>query len=101
MATLQQAGATSPWFYLPPKEGDRRAMNSTLAVAKRHLRKHGVEAEVFEMDGPIFAAIHEGAVKAECELIIMGGYSQHPLLSPTNTLDEVLRISERPVLICR
>ena len=83
------------------KEGDRWAMNKTLAVARRHLRKHGVKAEVFEMDGPIFVAIHEGAVKAECELIIIGGYGQYPLLSPTNTLDELLRISERPVLICR
>ena len=83
------------------KEGDRRAMNKTAAVARRHLRKHGVEAELSQMEGPIAAAIHEAAVKAECELIIMGGYSQHPLLAPTNSLDKLLRISERPVLICR
>ena len=76
-------------------------MNKTAAVARRHLRKHGVEAELSQMEGPIAAAIHEAAVKAECELIIIGGYGQHPLLAPTNSLDKLLRISERPVLICR
>jgi nucleotide-binding universal stress UspA family protein len=76
-------------------------MQKTLTVAKRHLRKHGVDAEVFEAHGRIPTAIRESAIKAQCDLIIAGGYSQHPLLAPKSSLDELLRISSHPVLICR
>ena len=83
------------------KEGDQRAMRKTVAVASRHLRKHGVDAELFETHGPIAAAIRDSAMKAQCDLILIGGYSQHPLIAPKNSLDELLRISQTPVLICR
>jgi hypothetical protein len=83
------------------KEGDQRAMKKTVTVASRHLRKHGVEAEVFEAHGAIAAAIRESAIKARCDLIITGGYSQHPLLAPKSSLDELLRSSGHPILICR
>ncbi|MFZ0709983.1 MAG: hypothetical protein WAM53_08085 [Terrimicrobiaceae bacterium] len=83
------------------KEGDQRAMHKTVTVASRHLRKHGVEAEVFEAHGSIAAAIRESALKAECDLIVTGGYSQHPLLSPKSSLDDLLRLTSLPVLICR
>jgi nucleotide-binding universal stress UspA family protein len=83
------------------KEGDQKSMRKTVAVANRHLRKHGVESELFEAHGPIAAAISDSAVEAQCNLIIMGGYSHHPLFAPKSSLDELLRISGRPVLICR
>ncbi|MGA7901180.1 MAG: universal stress protein, partial [Terrimicrobiaceae bacterium] len=82
-------------------EGDQRAMRKTVAVARRHLRKHGVDAEPFEANGPIATAIRNAATKAECELILIGGYSQHPLLAPKNALDELLRLTTIPVMICR
>jgi nucleotide-binding universal stress UspA family protein len=83
------------------KEGDQKAMRKTVTVARRHLRKHGVDAELFETHGPIAAAIRNGAMKAQCDLIIIGGYSQHPLLAPKNSLDELLRLSQTPIVICR
>jgi nucleotide-binding universal stress UspA family protein len=83
------------------KEGDQKSMRKTVAVANRHLRKHGVESELFEARGPIAAAISDSAVEAQCDLIIMGGYSHHPLIAPKSSLDELLRISGHPVLICR
>jgi nucleotide-binding universal stress UspA family protein len=83
------------------KEGDQRTMQKTVAVAIRHLRKNGVDAEPFEASGPIAPAIRDSALKTQSDLIITGGYSQHPLLSPKSTLDQLMRISEHPLLICR
>ena len=64
------------------KEGDQKAMQKTVAVANRHLRKHGVDAELFEANGPIAAAIRDSAVEAQCDLIITGGYSYYPVFAP-------------------
>ncbi|HEY5706036.1 MAG TPA: universal stress protein [Terrimicrobiaceae bacterium] len=83
------------------KEGDQKTMNKTATVAIRHLRKHGVDAETFEARGPIAAAIRDSAARARCDLIIMGGYSQHPLFAPKTSLDELLRTTSHPLLICR
>ena len=82
-------------------EGDQRTMKKTVAVARRHLRRNRSHAETFEADGPIAVAIRNGALQAQCDLIIIGGYSMHPLLAPKNSLDELLRISKTPVLVCR
>jgi nucleotide-binding universal stress UspA family protein len=83
------------------REGDQKAMRKTVAVARRHLRKHGVDAKPLEASGPIAKAIRDAAAKAECDIILIGGYSQHPLLAPKNALDELLRLSETSVMICR
>ena len=83
------------------KEGDQKAMQKTVAVASRHLRKHGIDAESFERRGPIATAIRDSAVEAKCDVIVTGGYSHHPLFGPKSSLDELLRITVHPVLICR
>ena len=83
------------------KEGDQKAMQKTVAVASRHLRKHGIDAESFEGRGPIATAIRDSAVEAKCDVIVTGGYSHHPLFGPKSPLDELLRITVHPVLICR
>ena len=83
------------------KEGDQKAMEKTVAVASRHLRKHGIDAENFERRGPIATAIRDSAVEAKCDVIVTGGYSHHPLFGPKSSLDELLRITVHPVLICR
>jgi nucleotide-binding universal stress UspA family protein len=83
------------------REGDQRAMQKTVTVAMRHLRKHGVDASPSEASGPIAQAIHDSALKTESDLIITGGYNQHPLFAPKGSLDQLIRISEIPLLICR
>ena len=47
------------------------------------------------------AAIRDAAAKAECDIVLIGGYSQHPLLAPKSALDELLRLTAVPVMICR
>ena len=83
------------------REGDQRAMRKTVTVAIRHLRKNSVEAAQFEASGPIAEAINESATESGSELIIIGGYNQHPLFAPKTSLDQLMRISEHPLLICR
>jgi nucleotide-binding universal stress UspA family protein len=83
------------------REGDQRAMQKTVTVAMRHLRKNGVDASPFEASGPIAQAIHDSALKTESDLIITGGYNQHPLFASKSSLDQLIRISEIPLLICR
>jgi nucleotide-binding universal stress UspA family protein len=83
------------------KEGDRRAMRRTVTVAMRHLRRNGVDATRFESSGPIAQAICDSASETQSDLIITGGYNQHPLFAPKTSLDELMRISELPLMICR
>ena len=83
------------------REGDQRAMRKTVTVAMRHLRKNGVDAAPFEASGPIAQAISESAANSESDLIIIGGYNQHPLFAPKTSLDQLMRISTHPLLICR
>ncbi len=83
------------------REGDQRAMRKTVTVAMRHLRKNGVDAAPFEASGPIAQAISESAAKSGSDLIIIGGYNQHPLFAPKTSLDQLMRISVHPLLICR
>ncbi len=83
------------------REGDQRAMQKTVTVAVRHLRKNGVDAAGFEASGPIPQAIRDSASQTQSDLIITGGYNQHPLFAPKTALDQLMRISELPLLICR
>jgi nucleotide-binding universal stress UspA family protein len=83
------------------KKGDQKALRKAVAVATRHLRRNGVDAELFETRGPIAGAIRDAAISAQCDIIIIGGYSQHPLLAPKSSLDQLLRVSQIPVLVCR
>jgi nucleotide-binding universal stress UspA family protein len=83
------------------RDGDRKTMRRTVGVVRRHLRKRGVGAELFEATGPIAPAIRDAAIKAQCDLILIGGYSQHPLVALRNALDELLRLTQTPLMICR
>ncbi|MBN1889360.1 MAG: universal stress protein [Thermoflexales bacterium] len=66
------------------------------------LRK-GVQAVFVEERGPAAAAIAKTAAEHEIDLLIMGGYSSSPLLQVVlgSTVNQVLRQSALPVLICR
>ncbi|MBN1976727.1 MAG: universal stress protein [Anaerolineae bacterium] len=75
----------------------------TMKLAKRYLRRHGVDAAYVEKRGGAGAAILEAAAEFESDLIVMGGYGFNPVLEIVlgSAVDQVLRESRHPVLICR
>jgi nucleotide-binding universal stress UspA family protein len=74
-----------------------------LERARDYLERHGVQAIFVEERGPAAAAIAKISAEQEINLLIMGGYSSNPLLQVVldSTVDQVLRQSGWPVLICR
>jgi nucleotide-binding universal stress UspA family protein len=75
----------------------------TMAHAQEYLETHGVQPTVVEMRGPVAAEIVVMAEEHDCDLIVMGGYGFSPVLEVVlgSVVDEVLRTSRRPVLVCR
>jgi nucleotide-binding universal stress UspA family protein len=76
---------------------------AALAGAQAYLEDHGVEASFVEERGPVADAILRTAQERESDLILMGGYGHLPVreLLFSSTVDQVLRRSRQPVLICR
>ena len=71
------------------------------APARSYLEKHGVEGEMAPRAGPVAQTILREADTRASDLILMGGYGSIPLVEAVlgSTVDEVLRLSKRPVLI--
>jgi nucleotide-binding universal stress UspA family protein len=80
-----------------------RTTSETLARAQEYLETHGVQAALVKESGPVAEAILKTAEEQESDLIIMGGYGRSPVLEVVlgSTVDQVLRASRRPMLICR
>ncbi|MDY7080759.1 MAG: universal stress protein [Chloroflexota bacterium] len=81
-----------------------RAASETLARAQRYLEKRRAQAfTLVEEQGPVAEAITRTAEEHECDLIITGGYGFNPVMEIVlgSTVDQVLRTSRRPTLICR
>jgi nucleotide-binding universal stress UspA family protein len=74
-----------------------------LGRAQQYLEEHSVQPTMVEGQGPVAAEIMVTAEERGCDLIIMGGYGSTPLLEVAlgSVVDEVLRTSRRPMLICR
>jgi nucleotide-binding universal stress UspA family protein len=74
-----------------------------LGRAQQYLNEQGVQPTVVEGQGPVASEIMVTAEEQGCDLIIMGGYGFTPLLEVAlgSVVDEVLRSSRRPMLICR
>jgi nucleotide-binding universal stress UspA family protein len=75
----------------------------TMKLARRYLERHGIDATYVESRGDVGPAILEAAAEHESELIVMGGYGFNPVLEIVlgSAVDQVLRESRQPVLICR
>ncbi len=71
--------------------------------ARYYLRSRGVSATFIQQQGRIAEVILDTKAEHECNLIFMGGYSKPPLIDVVlgSPLDQVLRESPVPVLICR
>jgi nucleotide-binding universal stress UspA family protein len=76
---------------------------STLAEATQYLSDHDVEAEYISREGEVGKGILEQMRESACDLVVMGGYGFSPTLEIIlgSAVDEVLRKSQYPVLICR
>jgi nucleotide-binding universal stress UspA family protein len=86
-----------------------RTTSQTLDRARSYLEEHGVSAEYVQATGDVGAQgeigqmIQRAAREHDCELIVMGGYGFSPVLQIVlgSAVDQVLRASQHPVLICR
>ena len=80
-----------------------RTTSDTLARAQKYLKTHGVQAAFVKESGPVAEAILKTADQHESDLIIMGGYGHGPVLEVVlgSAVDQILRASRRPMLICR
>jgi nucleotide-binding universal stress UspA family protein len=80
-----------------------RATAETLARAQRYLETHGAQATFVKEGGPVAEAMLKTAEEHGSDLIIMGGYGFSPVLEVVlgSAVDQVLRTSRQPMLICR
>lgn len=75
----------------------------TLVRAQRYLESHTVQATYLKEDGPVPDAILRTAEEQASNLTILGGYGHGPVLEIVlgSAVDQVLRSSQQPVLVCR
>jgi nucleotide-binding universal stress UspA family protein len=80
-----------------------RTTSEAVAKARSYLETHGVQAEFMTERDSVADAIMKVAQEHDKDLIVMGGYGHAPVLAVVlgSAVDEVLRASRRPMLICR
>jgi nucleotide-binding universal stress UspA family protein len=83
-------------------EGER-AQSQNQSRVQVYLDEHGVPATFAQPQGQPAEAILDAAHAHGCDWIIMGSYTQHPLVEAMfgSVVDHVLRASRLPMLICR
>lgn len=71
--------------------------------AREYLDFHELEATYLKTAGPVPAAILRTAAEHDNDLILMGGYGARPVVEVIlgSSVDEVLRATDRPLLLCR
>jgi len=80
-----------------------RTTLATLNEARDYLEAHSVPASFVVEHGPVADSVLNTAEAYDCDLVIMGGYGFSPVLEVMlgSTVDQVLRQSRQPTLICR
>ncbi len=75
----------------------------TLVQAQAYLETRGITATFVATRGEVAEVILNTAAEYQCDLIIMGGYGFQPALEIIlgSAVDQVLRESQQPTLICR
>lgn len=76
---------------------------ATLSQAEAYLDTYRVQATFLAQNGPVAETILHVAAAQRSNLIIMGGYGYNPIFEVVwqSSVDQVLRESRQPVLICR
>ena len=86
-------------------EEEQHFNGTALRRAQSYLQSHQIEIEAVYVskNGSVPKAILNTAEEHHCDVIIMGGYGRSPMLEVVlgSAVDEVLRTSKWPVLICR
>ena len=83
-------------------EGDRTT-SDTLLRARTYLESRNVQATYVERAGPVGRTILQVGAEQDSDLMIMGGYGFSPVLEAVlgSSVDQVLRKSQQPVLVCQ
>lgn len=84
-------------------EENGRVGENSLEQARKYLTDRDIQAEYLLKEKPVAEALLKVAKEQDCDLLLMGGYSANPILQVVigSTVDQVLRESARPVLICK
>jgi nucleotide-binding universal stress UspA family protein len=101
IATYLAARGQVPLVVITVVEGGT-ATPDTLAEAGEYLEAQGVPATLVQEYGPVPDLVLRAAEEYESDLILIGGYGHGPMLEVVlgSAVDEVLRSSRQPVLIC-
>jgi len=88
LLTVLESGSTPNW-------GAHRA--------KRYLKRQNIDAAYIQKEGDVGTSILQVVEEEKIDLIVMGGYSRVPVTEVIlgSSIDEVLRATKQPVLICR
>jgi nucleotide-binding universal stress UspA family protein len=98
----QEAGVTGSLVILTVV-GDGQVDADTLDEAGEYTNSHGARSTLLLERETVSSAILTAAQDHDCDLILMGGYGHSPVVEVVlgSAVDEVLRSSRQPVLICR
>lgn len=82
---------------------ERETDHAKLNKARSYLRVRGIPATFIPASGAVAETILHVADRERADLIIMGGYGSTPIVEAVlgSAVDQVLRQSQRPMLICR
>ncbi len=81
----------------------RRVTSKVLNQAQQYITAHGAQAIALYRSGPAAETILTSAEEHECDMFIIGGYGMQPVHEVVlgSTVDQVLRESRMPVMVCR
>lgn len=91
-----------PLVVLTISEGGK-ANQDILDQAREYLETLGIQAEYILAAAPVAEAIKWTAAEQACDFVLMGGYGKSPVVEILlgSQVDQVLRETHIPVLICR
>jgi nucleotide-binding universal stress UspA family protein len=91
-----------PLVVVSVNEKDHSA-GEAIDEARAYLNEHGIQAKYREEEGDRAEAILTACNQEGCDFLLMGGYGYGPVLDVVlgSTVNEILRQTTKPVLICR
>jgi len=102
VAAYMSASWNSELVVVNVQEPDHES-DKGLTRARKYLENQGSQAVFISKKGVVAEKILQTAEECDCDLIIMGGYGFNPVVEIAlgSAVDEVLRTSRLPLLICR